>query len=115
MKLGYRVVGVVSLSLLVPGWALAGEGAGVAQRGAAVAGATGSGVSKGKVRKSDSAPERPADVAQPAGTVKGQRQGASAGTPRIGIPRCLLRFCLHTLTFPIASLMTNPGPPPSRS
>ena len=70
MKLGYRVVGVVSLSLLVPGWALAGEGAGVAQRGAAVAGATGSGVSKGKVRKSDSAPERPADVAQPAGTVK---------------------------------------------
>ena len=70
MKLGYRVVGVVSLSLLVPGWSVAGEGAGVAQRGAAVAGATGSGVSKGKVRKSDSAPERPADVAQPAGTVK---------------------------------------------
>ena len=55
MKLGYRVVGVVSLSLLVPGWAVAGEGsrAGAAQAGAAVAGATGSGVSKGKVRKSD--------------------------------------------------------------
>lgn len=70
MKLGYRVVGVVSLSLLVPGWALAGEGAGVAQRGAAVAGATGSGVSKGKVRKSDSAPEAPANVVHPAGTVK---------------------------------------------
>lgn len=72
MKLGYRVVGVVSLSLLVPGWAVAGEGsrAGAAQAGTAVAGATGSGVSKGKVRKSDSAPERPADVAQPAGTVK---------------------------------------------
>ena len=70
MKLGYRVVGVVSLSLLVPGWALAGEGAGVAQRGAAVAEATGSGVSKGKVRKSDSAPKAPADVVDPAGTVK---------------------------------------------
>ena len=72
MKLGYRVVSVVSLSLLVPGWAVAGEGsrAGAAQAGTAVAGATGSGVSKGKVRKSDSAPERPADVAQPAGTVK---------------------------------------------
>ena len=64
MKLGYRVVGVVSLSLLVPGWALAGEGAGVAQRGAAVAEATGSGVSKGKVRKSDSAPKAPAGTDQ---------------------------------------------------
>lgn len=64
MKLGYRVVGVVSLSLLVPGWAVAGEGAGVAQRGAAVAGATGSGVSKSKVRKSDSATKKPAGTDQ---------------------------------------------------
>ena len=66
MKLGYRVVGVVSLllSLLVPGWAVAGEGAGVAQRGAAVAGATGSGVSKSKVRKSDSAAKKPAGTDQ---------------------------------------------------
>ena len=56
--------------LLVPGWAVAGEGAGVAQRGAAVAGAAGSGVSKSKLRKSDSAPESPADVVDPAGTVK---------------------------------------------
>lgn len=66
MKLGYRVVGVVSLSLLVPGWAVAGEvsRAGAAQAGAAVAGATGSGVSKGKVRKSDSAAKKPVGTDQ---------------------------------------------------
>ena len=114
MKLGYRVVGVVSLSLLVPGWALAGEGTGVAQRGAAVAGATGSGVSKGKVRKSDSAPEAPANVVHPAGTVKDNDKAPPLELPN-RYPSVLLRFCPHTLTFPIALLMTSPGPPPSRS